>query len=108
MNDPIAYRYKEDTDTMYFHQTIHQLDKAEFIKEIIREVNGNFDSKDWNFTLKDNVPKGKPVLDSVCEMKLKSDIKTWRGYKWKARLKFLSRQKEYGRNYTETYSPVAV
>ena len=79
MNDLIAYQYKGDTDTMYFHQTIHQLDKAEFIKEIIREVNGNFDSKDWKFTLKDNVPKGKPVLDSVWKMKLKSDIKTWRG-----------------------------
>ena len=38
-NDPIGFSDKADEDTKYFHQSMQQTDKADIIKEIIRQVN---------------------------------------------------------------------
>ena len=41
MNDTISYSYKADRGTMYFHQSMHQMEKDDFIKAIIQEFIGN-------------------------------------------------------------------
>ena len=39
MTDPIEYADKPDEDIMHFNQDMQKLDKAEFFRYIIREVN---------------------------------------------------------------------
>ena len=88
MTDPIAFAVKSDVDTMYFHQSMQQPDKAGLIRSIIIEFNGHFKKKKCNLIPKEDVPEGEPVLESMWNMKRKRDINTRSVYKRKAMLNF--------------------
>jgi hypothetical protein len=47
MTDPIPFLAKIDEDTMHFHQAMKAPDHDEFVKEIVKEMNDNIVSKNW-------------------------------------------------------------
>eukprot|EP00957_Ditylum_brightwellii_P171907 13087884-Ditylum_brightwellii.AAC.2 len=47
MEDPIAYAAKNDSDTIYFHQAMKELDREQFIKAVSTEINGHCERKHW-------------------------------------------------------------
>jgi hypothetical protein len=107
MADPIAFlSHHSDPDTMYFHEAIRQPDREDFIKAIIKEINDHINRKHWILVLREKVPKGTKILDSVWAMKRKRDLVTREVYKHKARLNVHGGQQQFGVNYFETYSPV--
>jgi hypothetical protein len=106
LQDPIAFMTSTSPDVLYFDQAMHQPDRSEFVKAIIREVNDHIERKHWKLIPRDQVPKDVKILDSVWSMKRKRDIKTQQVYKYKARLNVHGGQQEYAVNYFETYAPV--
>jgi hypothetical protein len=64
-SDPIAFASSNDPDTMYYHQAMRQPDRDEFVKAIIKEVNGHIEGDHWEMIPLDEVPKGTKVLDAV-------------------------------------------
>ena len=50
---------------MYFHKAMQQPDKKKFVREIIIEVKGHWDNKNWKLITKEYVPEDETVLDSV-------------------------------------------
>ena len=45
MRHPIAFHTEMQGDIMYFHQALQQPDAAEFVKALIKEVNGHIENK---------------------------------------------------------------
>ena len=86
MQDPLVYLASSDPDTIYFDQAMKEPDRKEFLNAAIREVNSHCELKHCKLLPCVDVPKGKPILDSVWAMKRKRDIVTREVYKWKAML----------------------
>jgi len=65
--------------------------------------------KGGNFSLilRSKVPKGATILPAVWQMKRKCRIQTQEVYKWKARLNIDGSCQVKGRDYWDTYAPVA-
>jgi hypothetical protein len=76
MKDPVALMSSTDKDTMYFDQAMKTPDKQNVVEAIVKEVNDHITSKHWILIPRSKVPEGVKVLDSVCSMKRKRDIKT--------------------------------
>ena len=53
IDQPLAYFFKKDEDIMNFHQAMQQIQKEEFIREKIKEVNGNCKKKHWRLIPKE-------------------------------------------------------
>ena len=102
----LYYLASSEPDTIYFDQVTKQHDCKEFLNAVIREVNSHCQQKHWKLFLREEVPKGKPILDSIWEMKRKGDIFTRKANKWKSRSNIHGVQQEYGVNHLDTYSPV--
>jgi hypothetical protein len=45
MHHPIAFHAEMMGDIMYFHQAMQQDDASEFVKAVVKEVNGNIEHK---------------------------------------------------------------
>ncbi len=91
---------------MYLHQALQQPDAREFVKAIIKEVNGHIDNNHWKLIPRTEVPEGIEVIPSVWAMWRKRDLMTGRVTKHKARLNLHGWKQEFGTNYYETYAPV--
>ena len=65
MQDPLAYLYSSDPDTMYFDKAMKQPDRKELMNAAIREVNRHFQLKHWKPHSHKESPKEKPILYSV-------------------------------------------
>ena len=89
---------------MYSHQAMHQMDKYEFVKLIIIEVNGHCKKKHCTLTPKGDALEVNPLLDSLWVIKFRIYINTRRVYKWKSGVNVHDRQREYRCNYKETHS----
>jgi histone deacetylase 1/2 len=85
---------------------MRQPDRENLIQAVIKELNDHIERKHWELILREDVPDGTKVLDSVWSIKRKREIATGKVYKWKARLNVHGGQQEYGVNYFETYSPI--
>eukprot|EP00957_Ditylum_brightwellii_P049927 3784662-Ditylum_brightwellii.AAC.1 len=83
-----------------------QTDQEEFIKAIVKEINGQVESDHWELVKKSKVPMGTKILDSVWAFKCKQDIKTSEALKYKARLNVHGGQQVCGVYYFDTYAPV--
>ena len=104
--NPMTLLAQTDADTMYWDQALKQPDADKFIEAAIDEVSTHQQQAHWKIILRDQVPKGTKVLDSVWSMKRKRRVKTNEVYKHKARLNVHGGQQEMGVNYWETYAPV--
>ena len=81
-----TYLASSESDTMYFDQDMKEPDRQKFLNAEIREVNSHCELKHWKLLPRKYVPKGKPILDYVWDMNIKSDIATRQVYNSKTRL----------------------
>jgi len=94
-------------DTMYLHEVMRQPNREHFLQAKNQEVNGQVENKNFSIFPWSSVPEGAPVLPSVWAMKQKRRIDTREVYKWKARLNVDGSKQVAGRDYGQTYAPVA-
>ena len=106
MSNPIAFHAEMMGDIMYLHQALQQPDAAEFVKAVIKEVNGHIDNHNWELVRRDQVPAGVEVMPSVWALRRKRNLITNMITKYKARLNLHGGKQVYGMNYFETYAPV--
>lgn len=106
-NPLLALAASADPDTMYYHEAMKEPDKQEFIKAMVREVEGQQANGNWTIVKADTVPEGATVLPSIWAMKRKRRNATREVYKWKSRLNLDGSKQQKGVNFWETYAPVA-
>ncbi len=68
MRHPIAFHAEMMGDIMHMHQTIQQPDAAEFIKTIVKEINGHVEKKYWVLIKHNKVPTNADVIPAVWSM----------------------------------------
>ena len=69
IQETLDYLASSDPDTMYFDQAMKQPHRKEFMNAEIIEFNSHFQLKHWKILLREEVPKGQSILDSVWAMK---------------------------------------
>jgi Reverse transcriptase (RNA-dependent DNA polymerase) len=92
---------------MYLHEALMQPDKAQFLKAMIEEVEGQTRNKNWIMIERTKIPKTSRILPCVWAMRRKRRILDGSVYKWKARLNVDGGKQIRGVDYWETYAPVA-
>ena len=90
---------------MYFHQAMQQPDAGEFVKAVIKEINGLIDKR-WKLIKRSEVPEDVDVIPSVWAMRRKRDLMTNEILKYKSRLNLYGGKQVYGMKYFNTYAPV--
>ena len=103
----LAFAASADPDTMYLHQAMKEPDKQEFVKAMQKEVQGQIHNGNFSVIPRSQVPEGASVLPAVWAMQRKRKVMTGKVYKWKARLNIDGSRQVKGRDYWETYAPVA-
>ena len=96
-----------DPDTLYYHEAMKAPDKQEFIKAMLSEVQGQLERGVFELIPRSQVPEGATVLPAVWSMRRKRKQTTGEVYKWKSRLNIGGHKMIEGRDYDETYAPVA-
>jgi hypothetical protein len=105
--DLVAYGASSDPDIMYFHEILSEPDKQEFLKAMVKEIEGHNANNNWVVVNRATLGKNVKVLPAVWAMRRKRDLVTGEVVKWKARLNVDGSKQVYGENYWETYAPVA-
>jgi hypothetical protein len=103
-----ALSASSDPDVMYLHKALMQPDKAQFLKAMVEEVEGQTRNKNWILIERIHVPKRARILPRVWEMRRKRRILDGTVYKWKARLNVDGGKQIRGVDYWETYAPLAM
>ena len=106
MTDPVSFHAEMMGDIMYLHQALQQPDAAEFVKAVIKEINGHVENHNWELVPREQVPPDVEVVPSVWAMRRKRNLTTNEITKYKARLNLHGGKQVYGMNYFETYAPV--
>ncbi len=78
MRHPIAFHAEMMGDIMYFHQALQQPDAGEFVKALIKEVNGHIENHRWKLIKRSEVPQEVDVIPSVWSMRHKCNLTTIR------------------------------
>ena len=73
-----------DEDTMYLHEALKALDRAQFLKAMQEEVEAHSGREHWEVVPKSTMPKNQQILKAVWSMKRKRRVATGEAYKWKA------------------------
>jgi hypothetical protein len=102
----LAMAATNDPDTLYYHEAMKAPDKAEFIKSMHEEVQGQIDNKVYSPVLRSSVPKHVKVLPAVWAMRRKRKSNTGKVYRYKSRLNIGGHKQQEGIDYDQTYSPV--
>jgi hypothetical protein len=106
MGNPIAFHAEMMGDIMYFHQSMKQPDSEEFVKAVVKEVNGHIQNDHWQLVPRSEVPPDPEVVPSVWAMRRKRNLTTNEITKYKARLNMHGGKQTYGVNYYETFARV--
>ena len=106
MRHPIAFHAEMMGDIMYLNQALKQHDADEFVKAVIKEIDGHVNAKRWEVVKRDDIPEGHEALPSVWAMRRKRDLSTNEVTKHKARLNIHGGKQQFGVNYYDTYAPV--
>jgi len=96
-----------DPDVMYLHEAMKAPDKDKFVEAMDKEISGQVGNKNFSIILRSDMPEGATLLPAVWAMRRKRRIATREVYKWKARLNIDGSKQVKGRDYDETYAPVA-
>ena len=106
--DPLlAYKAVSDPDTLYYHQAIKEHDREKFEEGMSKEINDQFENRNFTVIHKSRVPKDQVVLPAVWQMRRKRDARTGQVKKYKARLNIDGSRMRHVIHYDQTYSPVA-
>ena len=103
----ILHKTVSDPDTMYWHEAMQQPDREEFRKAALKEVEDHTKNQLWELIHKRKVPQGALIAPAVWSMKRKRRVTTGEVYRWKARLAYDGSKQTHGKNYWQTYAPVA-
>ncbi len=57
------------TSCTHLHQALRQPDAAEFVKAVVKEVNGHVENGNWQLVRHDQVPPDVEVMPSVWAMR---------------------------------------
>ena len=68
MRQPLAFMADEVGDIMYYYQAMNQSDAWEFVRALVKEVNGHVDNGDWELLPCSKVPEGVEPVPSVWAM----------------------------------------
>ena len=68
MSQPVAYTSKDISAIMYYHEAVNQPDAIEFVKAIIKEINGHVHNGDWELVHKYMVPEAVNLVALVWSM----------------------------------------
>ena len=106
--NPIAFKAAlSDPDTMYHHEAMAQEDSAQFVQGMQKEMDRQMEDGNFSIVHRSKIPKGTKIFKAVWQMKRKRDIITRDIKAHKARLNFDGSRMEKGRDYDQTYAPVA-
>ena len=93
MRHPIAFHAEMMGDIMYYHQAMQQDDADDFVRAIVKEVNGHVENNNWEVIKRSKVPADEEVIPSVWAMRRKRNLTTNEITKYKARLMFMGGNK---------------
>jgi hypothetical protein len=62
MRNPIAFHAEMMGDIMYLQQALRQPDAKEFMKAVVKEINGHVDNKNWELVPRDTVPAEAQIV----------------------------------------------
>ena len=96
-----------DPDTMYFHQAMKEPDSDKFLGAAHKEFDSMLKKGIVEIVPKSRVPEGVKVFPAVWSMKRKRRVVSKEIYKYKARMNLDGSKQREGRDYEETYAPVA-
>jgi hypothetical protein len=96
-----------DPDTMYYHQAMKQPDREKFIQAARDEFDSLLRQGVMSIVPASSVSEGASIFPAVWAMRRKRRILTREVYKWKARLNLDGSKQVAGRDYDDTYAPVA-
>ena len=65
MLNTIELASRNNTNNLYYHQSIKVPNAREFQKEIIKEINTHIERNQWELIPIEQAPKGEQVLSSV-------------------------------------------
>ncbi|CAJ1929167.1 unnamed protein product [Cylindrotheca closterium] len=106
--DPLKiFKATSDPDTMYMHEAMREKDAGEFQKAMKKEWEDQLKNENFSIIHWTSLPEGATIFQTVWQMKQKRDIRTREVKKYKARLNFDGSKMKYGRDYNQTYAPVA-
>ena len=108
MRNTIVFPAEMMGDIMYFHQTIRQPDKQEFVKAVVKEVEAQVKNDHWVLVKREEVPPDMDILPSVWTMCCKRNLITDEVKGHNARLNINGGKQVYGANYFQTYVPVVM
>jgi hypothetical protein len=74
---PLAFAASSDPDVMYLHEAMSQPDKAQFLKAMIEEAEGQTKNTNWVLIERVNLPRRTQVLPCVWAMRRKGEY--WTG-----------------------------
>ena len=103
----MVFKASTDPDTMYLHEAMKEPDREKFKEAMQREVDDQMNNGNFSIMKRIDVPRDKPILPAVWQMKRKRDIKTRQVKKYKARLNIDGSRMKAGVHYDQTYAPVA-
>jgi Reverse transcriptase (RNA-dependent DNA polymerase) len=83
---PLAFAASADPDVMYLHGALLQPDKAQFLKAMINEVEGQTRNKNWILIERCKIPRRSRILPCVWAKRRKRRILDGSVCRWKARL----------------------
>ena len=107
LTHPLAYKAQADPDTMYLYQAMNQPDSKHFQQAMEKEVAAQLEKGVYTLIHRSKVPEGAPLLPAVWQMRRKRSIMTGEIKKYKARLNIDGSRQVPGRDYDQTYAPVA-
>ncbi len=82
----VALAASNDPDILTLKQAMQAEDADKFRESMVQEFNDHCNKEHWAFVLRNSLPPGTKVLQSVWAMRRKRRIATGEVYKWKARL----------------------
>ena len=86
MRHPIDFHAEMMDNIMQYHQSMNQCDVDQFVKAIVKEVNGHIENEHWNLVKRSDVPKDQDVIPSVWSIQRNHNITTNDITKYKASL----------------------
>ena len=106
--DPLyVFKAAADPDTMYMHEAQREKDWLKFKEAMQKEWDDQMSNGNFELIKRSDLPKSVNVLPSVWQMKRKRDIRTRKIKKYKARLNIDGSRMKPGRDFDQTYAPVA-
>ena len=81
-----AYKATSDNDSLYYHEAVREPDKEQFTNAMHKEVQDQFDNRNFSVIKRTEVPKGTKIHRAIWQLRRKQDIVTGAIKKWKGRL----------------------